>query len=367
MVMKTHKWSFAVLLLAAVGGLAGCQSHKTSTTGKAEQTKAVTVTTRVIKTRNLPVYAEFPGSVISADRIQVASRLMGYVQKVLVHEGQHVRAGQLLVTVDPSDVKGKIAQAKANVGKAKAALANAVANERRYKALYEQQAVPAQRYEQVHMAYREAQGNLAAARAALDTARAQLHYAKIRAPFAGVVVAKSVSNGQLAAPGQRLLTLNGAAHLQVVTQVSNQAFRTLKLGQKVPVEINGLGVKKQSLNASVQRLVAASDSMTHTHTVKLALPADGKAQSGDYVRVNIPVDHQAGIVVPDSAIYRRGGIRGVFVVDSQDVAHFRMVRLGRHIHDSRVVLAGLVHGDRIVVGTRGRLDNGVHVQVESGS
>lgn len=366
MVMKTHKWSFAVLLATMVG-LAGCQSHQASTADKAQQTKAVTVTTQVIKTRSLPVYAEFPGNVISADRIQVASRLMGYVQKVLVHEGEQVKAGQLLVTVDPSTVKGKIAQARANVGKAKAALANAAANERRYKALYAQQAVPAQRYEQVHMAYKEAQGNLAAARAALATARSQLHYAKIRAPFAGTVVAKSVSKGQLAAPGQRLLTLNGASHLQVVTQVSDQAFHKLKLGQAIPVEVSGLGVKKQSTNASVQRLVAAADPMTHTHTVKLALPAGSRAQSGDYVRVDIPVDHQPGIVVPDSAIYRRGGISGVFVVNHQGVAHFRMVRLGQPVHDNRVVLAGLVNGERIVVGTKGRLDNGVPVKVESGS
>ncbi|OBS09930.1 efflux RND transporter periplasmic adaptor subunit [Acidihalobacter prosperus] len=370
MAIQARKWILPVLLSAAMGALAGCGDRNTATSDTssgASATNAVSAVTLKVAVRNLPAYADFPGSVAAADRVQVASRLMGYVQGLRVHEGQSVRAGALLLTIDPSDVKGGIAQARASLDKAQAALADAAANERRYKALFEQQAVPAQRYQQVHMAYQVAQGNVAQARAALKSARAQLHYAEVRAPFAGVVVAKSVSNGQLATPGQPLLTLDGAAHLQVVAQMSDQAFRALRLGQSVTVEVDGLGARPQSVSGTVERLVDASDPMTHTHTVKIALPAGSPAQSGDYARVRVAVGVHRGIVVPASAVHRRGDIDGVFVVDGQGVAYFRMVRLGPPIDGKVEVLAGLVSGDRIVVSAKGRLDNGVRVQTEDKS
>ncbi|AOU98595.1 hypothetical protein BI364_12065 [Acidihalobacter yilgarnensis] len=367
MVIELRKGTLAVLLVLMAGLLAGCGKQDAATSGESAHADRVMAKLETVVVRGLPAYAEFPGSVVSSDRVQVASRLMGYVQGLHVHEGQHVKAGQLLLSIDPSDVKGQIAQAGASLDKARAALDDAAANERRYKALYAQQAVPAQQYQRVQMAYRVALGDVAAARAGLKTARAQLHYAEVRAPFAGVVVSKSVNDGQLTAPGQRLLTLDGAAHLQVVTQLSDQAFRGLKLGQALTVEVDGLDAKSKTLSGTVERLVDATDPMTHTHMVKIALSAGSPVQSGDYARVRIVVGQHTGIVVPMTAVKRRGGIDGVFVVDAQDIAHFRMVRLGPPVGDAIEVLAGLVSGDRVVVSARGRLDNGVHVQVDSAS
>lgn len=364
MLMQSRKWISAVIPLLALGLLAGCGGKENAATGQTTPSTVISARIETVAMRSLPAYADFPGSVSSADRVLVASRLMGYVQGLRVHEGQHVRAGELLLTIDPSDVRNGIAQAKANLAKAEAALADAAANEKRYKSLYEQQAVPAQQYERMHLAYQVAQGNVQAARAALASARTQLHYAEVRAPFAGTVVGKQVSDGQLAAPGQPLLTLDGAAHLQVDTQVSGQAYDHLKLGQGVTVEVNSLGAAPTSLQATVERLVSSADPMTHTHTVKLALPADSQVRPGDYVRVRIVVGQHNGILVPAAAVQRRGGIDGVFVVDAQGVAHFRMVRPGEAVGGDIEIMAGLVSGDRVVISAQGPLDNGVRVRAE---
>ncbi|AOV18580.1 hypothetical protein BJI67_11025 [Acidihalobacter aeolianus] len=362
--MQSGKWISRVVPLLALGLLAGCGGKEQGSSAHIASEAAVSARVETVAMRSLPAYADFPGSVTSADHVVVASRLMGYVQGLRVHDGQHVRAGELLLTIDPSDVRNGIAQAKANLAKAEAALADAAANQKRYKSLYEQQAVPAQQYERMHLAYQVARGNVQAARAALASARTQLHYAEVRAPFAGTVVGKQVSDGQLAAPGQPLLTLEGAAHLQVVTQVSGQAYDHLKLGQRVAVEVGGLGAAPLTLQATVERLVSSADPMTHTHTVKLALPAASQVQPGDYVRVRIIVGQHSGILVPAAAVQRRGGIDGVFVVDAHGVAHFRMVRPGESVGGDVEIMAGLVSGDRVVISAQEQLDNGDRVSAE---
>nr|MDA3970259.1 efflux RND transporter periplasmic adaptor subunit [Desulfobulbaceae bacterium] len=313
------------------------------------------------------IHATFPGVVIAANEIQVASRMMGYVRKLPVHEGQKVKKGELLLSLDPSDVRGGIDQAKAAVLKAESVLAEAKSNYERFQALYEQNAVPEQQFQQVKMGYQVAKGNYAAATAALQQAQSQLTYAEVRAPFAGTIVAKFIDSGQLAAPGQPLLTLQSSGLLQVQVQVNQQAFAQLQVGQSIPVILEQSNFERRTVTAMVARLVDAADPMTHTHTVKLSLPEDSGANSGDYARVSIQVGLQQGIVVPQSAVHRRAGIDGVFVVDAGGRAAFRMVRLGEQNHSGVVILAGLVADDQVIVSAEGKLSNGVKVQSTRGN
>lgn len=342
--------------------VSGCGHSSHDQAQKQQPVGEVTAKVETVQERSLPIYATFPGSIASADEVQVASRLTGYVRRLYVHEGQQVKKGQLLLSVDPTDVKGGIEQARAAVAKAEAAMADAKANYQRYQALYEQHAVPEQQFQQIEMAYKVAQGNYAAARSALKTARSQLNYADVRAPFAGLVVRKFIDAGQLATPGQPLLTLQGSGHLQVQVQVDTRAFDRLRLGQGVAVTFDGADFKPHTVQGTVERLVDAADPMTHTHTVKIGLAQTSGAASGDYARVQISLGEQQGIVVPPAAVHRRAGIDGVFVVDADGLAQFRMVRIGESADGGVVALSGLVPGDRVIVKARGELDNGVKVK-----
>lgn len=358
MFKRIHGVLIATGLAAVLGGCGHSSPPKQAQASAGE----VAATVQAVRQQALPVYATFPGSVVSADQVQVASRLTGYVRRLYVHEGQTVKKGQLLLAVDPTDVKGGIEQARAAVSKAEAALADAKANYERYKALYEQHAVPEQRFQQIEMAYKVAQGNYAAARSALSTARSQLTYADVRAPFDGTVVGKFIDAGQLATPGQPLLTLQSSGHLQVQVQVDSRAFDHLRLGQNVAVTFDGSDFKQHTVDGVVERLVSAADPMTHSHTVKIGLADKSGAASGDYARVRVPLGEQPGIVVPASAVQRRAGIQGVFVVDKDRSAEFRMVQTGETMGKGVVVLAGLVPGDRIVVSAQGELYNGVKIK-----
>lgn len=349
----------AVLL----GSLTGCSHGPGGTTSAKGQ--VVTAQVEILKLSPLPMHAVLPGTVISAERVEVSSRLTGYVHGLAVHEGQSVTKGQLLLAVDPSGVKAQIQQAQAELAKAAAALANARTNYQRYKDLYRHQATTGQQYQAIETDYKVAMGNYRAAEAALSTARTQLKYAEVRASFDGLIVAKLVDNGQLATPGTPLLVMEDPNHLQVRVQVDEQTFAHLALGQKIRLLFTGQNLKTRAVTGTVQRLVASSNPVTHTHLVKVVLPADSGVSSGEYALVSIPVGTRQGIVIPIEAIHNRAGIMGAFVVNAEGQAQFRMLTLGEQLPRGQVVLSGLFPGERVIVTAEEPLTNGMRIRIRA--
>lgn len=350
--MWKHRFFILVLLLAGMP--------------PAYASDAVPAQVQVVKPQPVDIYAVYPGTVMPTEYVQVASRMSGYVQNIRVHEGESVKKGDLLLSVNPTEVATGVSQARAQVAKAKAALATAEANYKRFQALYAEQAIPKQRFDQVKLAYTAAKNDYSAAQAGLRQALNQVSYAEVRAPFNGVIFSKKVSNGQLVGPGQALMVFYNPGQLEVDVQVDDLAYYQLKLGEKVPVQFSGPKRVLQQAEATVQTMVVASDPHTHTHTVKLLLPATSQVEGGAYARVMIPVQTQDAIVVPQSAVQTRAGITGVFVVDTDGNAEFRMVTLGERRGDDVVVLSGLVEGDRLIVSAKGELANGTKIKPIAG-
>lgn len=361
--ISVQKPGIFLALLVLLTILNGC-SHGPGQTSSA---KGQVVTARVItiKSSQLPIHAVFPGTVISAERVEVSSRLTGYVYGLVVHEGQTVTRHQLLLTVDPAGVKAQIRQARGELAKARAALADARANYRRYLDLYRHQATTGQKYQAIETQYQMAKGDYRAAAAALASVRTQLAYAEVRAPFSGLIVSKLVDNGQLATPGTPLLVMENPHQLQVSVQVNEQAFAHLKLGQTIRIQFTGPDFEAHTVTGTVERLVAAANPVTHTHLVKLSLPADSGLSSGQYALVSIPIGTRQGILIPEAAIHNRAGLMGAFVVDAKGRAQFRMLTLGAQLPQGRVVLSGLFPGDRLIVSARTPLINGLRIQVRA--
>ncbi|MEJ2059785.1 MAG: efflux RND transporter periplasmic adaptor subunit [Gammaproteobacteria bacterium] len=350
-------FAMTAVLLSACGG-----SDKEATEAGRP---AVAVQLMTLDAQKLPIYASLPGTVVPADQVQISSRLMGYVRDLKVHEGQAVEAGQVLLNIDPTDIKGGINQARAQVAQAKAALDEAESNYRRFKDLYEQKAIPKQEFEKVQTGYQVAKSQYEVAMSALKTAQSQLKYAEVRAPFSGIVVSKMVQDGTLAAPGHPLLTLENPKHLQVQVQVDGQVFQHMWLGQKLDVEVDGPDMQIQRIEGSVERMVTAADPVTHTHLVKIGLPENAQVASGGFARVHVQVGEESGVTVPASAIHVRAGIQGVFVVDKDNRSYFRMVRLGEQLPQGVVILSGLQPGEQVVLKSASPLDNGTPVKTET--
>lgn len=345
------------LVLAIAIGLTACGGdHEKAASATAQHTVQATVV--AIQPSQGTIYSAMPGTVVAQESVQVASRLMGYIKNIAVSEGQPVKVGQRLFTIDPMDIEGGVTQARLGLDQADKAMQDAKADYDRFSALYKDEVVSRQQYEKMKLNYDIAASRAAQAKAGLQTAQGQLKYAVVSSPINGVVVMKYANEGDIAAPGHPVLLVENQSRLQVQTSVPESIYAGLKLGDAVKVEIDG---QAQPVEAKVSRLSPAADPVAHTHLVKLDIDAKG-LRSGAFARVLFPAGEQTLLQVPQEAVLNRAGITGVFVVGDKGVAEYRMVRTGRTDNGQVEILSGLSAGDRVVTKNAAAVSNGDLVQ-----
>lgn len=340
--MKTQLKS-GIYLAGLTLALAAC-GHKSEQPTAAP--RSINAQTMLVQAGQVPEFYAAPANIVAVESVPVASRIMGYIRKIDVVEGQAVKAGQRLFTVDPADAQSQADQANA-------ALADAKANYERYAALYKEEAVSRQHFDKMKLAYDQA-------RAAAEGAGNQLRYAVVTSPISGVVTQKLGNAGSLATPGQPVLVVENPARLQVQTQVGEEVLRQLKPGTVVPVEVDGMTGR---IEARVAQVSPAADPVSRTFLVKLDIPAKldsaaGGLKSGLFARALFPQGERAALLLPKTAVLERAGIEGAFVVDANGIAHFRMLRLGAERDGQVEVQAGLNAGERVAVSGLDRLESG---------
>lgn len=341
------------LLLTVLLLLAGCGAEDKADKARGAA-RSIQARVEAVSVAEMPTYHTAPATVVARERVEVASRLMGYLREINVAEGAMVKAGQRLFTVDPLDVEGQLAQARLAVELAEDAWRDAVADYERHANLLKEEVVTRQQYEKMKLNRDLAATRLAQARAQLATAAGQLRYASVTAPIAGVVTRKLADRGDLATPGQPVIVLESTGPMQVETQVPEAILARIKLGQTVQVEIDG---QAGPVAARIARISPAADPVSRTFQVKLDVAQAG-LRSGSFARVLFPLTSRQALTVPAAALVQRAGIEGVFVVNAEGIAQFRMVRSGER-RDGRVeIQAGLTEGERIVVEGAEQLANG---------
>ncbi|MGM0691028.1 MAG: efflux RND transporter periplasmic adaptor subunit [Pseudomonadota bacterium] len=360
--------TLALIFAASSLVIAGCaEKSPEHQEGTANQGVEITGEWVEVETTQAEIHAWFPGSVIASQQAPVASRLSGYVRELAVDEGDTVREGDLLLVIDPANLESQIQQAEANLSKARSAFNNARSEYERFKSLFEKDAIPKRQFEQVRLGLEAATGDLAAAEAAVAQARSETDYSRIEAPYDGVVTERHVEPGQLANPGQPLLMLQGSQAREIRVEVDDSAFAALPTGTSTQVNYRDAEAVDRDFTAEVITAISAADPVSRTHTVKLAVPESVEINPGQFVSVRVTLDTRGSIVVPNDAIHQRAGIEGVFVLDDQNRARFRVVRFGRESDGESPVLSGIVVGDRVITNTDGRLANGVTVRGGQGS
>lgn len=357
--MKT--FSKAILLGLLVTGMTACESEKGTEKTVAHQT--ITVDVQTVTLGSIPLKVVVPGSIVPDQKALIASRLMGYIKDLNVKVGQAVKRGEALFSIDSSDIKSGILKARSGYQQAEAALMDAKLDYDRFKRLYEDESVSKQQFDKINLKYKVAQENLVAAKTNLEQAKAQLQYANVKAPFDGVVVQKMAVAGDLAAPGNPVLALENRSSLSVQTQVSQDLYTVLRLGDTATVMVDG---QKTPVTGTIYTLISAADPKTRTHTVKLSLPSSMDVNSGTFAHVGFKRGERQTIMVPEKAIVNRSGIEGVFVVEDNK-AYFRMVRLGETIGNQVEIKAGLNLGDVVVTSHNQSLLNEDHLIVRKDS
>ncbi len=291
-----------------------------------------------------PVYEYIPAEVISNKSVIVSSKIPGFVRGLRVDVGSVAKKGEVLLYIEKKTMQQSIKQAKENVLKAKAQLENARFNYNKFKVLYSQKVISRQQFLSMKTNYEMAKSAYQQALSALSVAKSNLKYSVIKSPINGVVAVKFVNNGDMAAMFQPLLKISAPGSLQVEAGISAELLKYAKKDGAVKVKI---GNKVETIKLT--NISPSSDPASRTFLIKAYLPKRMHAKPGEFAYLIIKKGYKSTLVVNREAITTRGEIDGVFVVDKNNRAHFRMVRLGESYGKYVEILSGIFSGEKVVL------------------
>lgn len=321
----------------------------------------------------------------------VSSKITGKVKQVMIEEGQRIKAGQVMATLDPIDAdaqrqlaKSQLAVLRSQLGSVRAQLKLAEADAARYQDLATRQFVGAAQVEQ-YVSQRDAlRAQLETAQRNVQVAADQVRIADqgmdntvIRAPFAGVVIAKAAQPGEMVSPLSAgggytrtgIGTLVDMDSLEVEVDV-NEAYIGRVL-PKMPVEAVLNAYPEWKIPAEVIAIIPSADRSKATVKVRIALlnkdtrmvPEMGVKVSFREAAKAAGAPQNEGVRVPAAAIAQRDGKPVAFVVGAEQKVERRALTLGRAMGEDRQVLAGLSAGDAVVLSPPAALADGAQVQV----
>ena len=337
------------LALAVAVGVAACGGgHEASGTRAPEPVSARVATVRAI---DLEQGVELYGTVEAARSAAVSSRVMATVTAVPVRQGDTVRAGQVLVEIDPETARGQEAQARGALAQAQAALALAARNHERFKALAASGAAAELELDMARMQYEQAKGAVEQAQGAVSAAASVARESRVVAPFAGRIAARLVEAGDLAAPGRPLVIVESdqGRRLALAVPEGTVAAARLAVGSELPVSFDALP-ELGRVPGRIVEMSPGADPMSHSFAVKVDVAGVAIA-TGAAGRARASTGLRRAVVLPEQAVLRTGGVTIVVVRDEDGRARSRVVTVGSPVGGGDVeVLSGLTGGETVLLG-----------------
>ena len=373
---RRMSWKKLVALLVAVVLIAlvarGWSDRGKADAGKPVSAQAAPVKVAVAQRGDLDLSLQVIGSVESYSTVTVQSRVSGQLESLAFAPGGRVKAGQVIERIDPSLLQAQLDQARGNLAKDQAQLANAEQVLRRYTPMLAKGYVSRTDYD----GYKANVGIYGAAvkadKAAVEMAQTQLGYARIVAPVDSVAGAPLVYPGaQVSANNTNLVVLNQVRPIYLTFSVPETALAGVKAAYahgKVVVSATIPGAKGPPLAATLDFINNAVDATTGTIQLKAIYPnTDDRLTPGQFVQVRLPTTRLDNVVtVPVEALQNSPDGSFVFVVGADGRAQQRMVTAGQSSGDRLVIEKGLAAGERVVTDGQMLLTNGASVRVVKG-
>lgn len=346
------------LLLALPLLWLGCSQQSKPT----KSAMTVEVGTYTLSAQNVTLTRELPGRTKATLSSEIRPQVGGIIQARFFEEGAFVKKDALLYQIDPSSYQAAFEEAKATLQNAEALVESTRLKSERYADLVKIDGVSKQDMEDAKTSYLQAVASVEAKKAALQTARINLEYTKIKAPISGRIGTSSVTVGALVTANQTtaLATIRTLDPIYVdLTQSSTQLLKLralleqqgIKQGStKLALKLEDGSVYKQ--NGTLQFQEIAVDESTGSVTLRATFPnPDGVLLPGMYVRTLVDeAVNSAAILVPQQAIQRDPkGNATAFIVTADNKVEKRVVVTERAIGDTWLVNSGLNAGDRVIV------------------
>ena len=198
------------------------------------------------------------------------------------------------------------------------------------------------------------------AEAELTNAKTLRSFAKVTAPFAGIVTRKTVEVGDLAAPGSPLLVVEDGQRYRLEAQVDEDQVHEIALGSEVRILLDG--IDSAELTGTVSEITPYSDPASRSFVVKIDLPDTVKVWSGMFGRARFDTGESQVLSVPATAVFRRGQLTGVYAIGDDSVARLRLITVGKQYGPNVEVLSGLEPGEQIVADRTAQVADGTLVK-----
>lgn len=361
---------------AAVFGVSGTRAQS----GPAEP-QATPVSVATVVQSDVSAWDEFSGRLEAVERVDIRSRVAGTIQAVHFREGALVKKGDLLLTIDPAPYAAEVERADAQVAAAQARVTQAKGEQERSQRLWSEQAISKREFDERTNGKGEAEANLRAAQAALQTAQLSLGYTQVRAPVSGRVGKLEVTVGNLVAagPGAPVLTTlvsvspiyaSFDADEQVVAKAlkdvggnggnGGPASRNL---ERIPVQMGTAASTDTPFEGKLQLVDNQVDARSGTVRARAVFDnKDGQLMPGQFARIRMgQATKGTALLINERAVGTDQNKKFVLVVGADNKAMYREVTLGAAVNGLRVVKGGLAANERIVVNGLQRIRPGALV------
>ena len=354
-----------VLLLISVLALAACSEGNAK---KKSEPPPVPVTMAKATERNIPVTLRVVGRAEAYESVVLKARVDGQVAAVLFTEGQHVRQGDVLIRLDPTDFAARLQQAEATAARDEALIAKSRADTARYSALKDRNFVSEEKVNDIRTNEAAATANLRSSKAAAEVLRLQHSYATIRAPITGVVGARLVFPGSAVKINDTTLAVvNRIRPLLVSFSVPEKHLPRLRSAMKsggMKVDISLPGDTSQHIDGEVHFLDNAVDTTTGTILMKARVANDEeKLTPGQFLNVILLLDTLVNAVtVPNEAVQQGADGNFTYVVKDDNSVEIRKIEVSASDAGLTAIHRGLTAGETVVTDGQLRLAPGIKVK-----
>ncbi|MFL9924578.1 efflux RND transporter periplasmic adaptor subunit [Herbaspirillum lusitanum] len=360
---SVSRFTRLTLTVAVAAALAACGQKPNAQAGAGMPPAEVSIVT--IAPERITISNDLPGRLEATRIAEVRARVAGIVLKRTFREGAEVKAGEVLYRIDPAPFKAAYDSAQATLAKAQANVTQSTLKAQRYKPLVEVNAVSKQEYDDAFSTQKQAEADVAAAKASVQTAALNLGYATVTSPISGRIGRALVTEGALVGQGSDATQLAVVQQLDpIYVNLTQSSTDLLKLQQAMSsgkLQTVGQGKAKVTLVTDDGRAYPQSgkllfsdvtvDATTGSVTLRAEFPNPNRTLlPGMYVRAKLEqaVDEQA-IVVPQQAVARDLNGSSVLVVGEGDKVAARPVKTGSAQGNSWIITDGLKAGDRVIV------------------
>jgi RND family efflux transporter MFP subunit len=306
---------------------------------------AANLTSETVAYRAVPREYQLDGVIEAINQATISAQTQGQVKEILFDVDDFVEAGSIIARIKDTEHRARVAQAAAELDSATATLNHAREEFERIKGLFNKQAASESAMDKAIADVKNAQARVEVAAAALEQANEQLAYTQVRAPYAGLVTQRHVQVGEMASPGQPLMTGLSLKQLRVAVDVPQNLIPAIRAGQGVRIHLPD----NQVVAATGMTVFPFADQGSNTFKVRLNLPANlANLYPGMFVKAGFLTGEKRELAIPKSAVVQRSEVTGTYVIKEGKVS-FRLIRVGRDLGDSLVVLSGLTEGEQVAL------------------